>query len=384
MITKDNYEAYLLDLYENTISERDKIALFQFLEEHPDLVQECEEWVGYTLSPKLSKPFNYKALNFETLSLSNYIHFFIAYIEGELSKQEEQQVATFLEAHPVLQNEFKQFQATILKPTNETFSAKDSLVFERKAPVFPLYLKVSIQIAAVAILAVLVYPFFTTENKQLAQGSTVEHADSNLEESQSDNNEGIVSGKEIDAGITKPDLEGSNEVTRSKLITQEKNTGFKKNRSNNLPSVTTVSKPNTNRRDVVAEQIVQGADKRISIAAKEQEENLPKMPIKTNVSSNLSDLVAHLNEGKPKVIEGSEELPHLNTPAKSRLITIGEQVLAVTKEKVIGEGTFLYGFKEEVSGIVNPININVLKDMPKKKRTLKIGSFSLKRTSKKD
>ncbi|WP_439182175.1 hypothetical protein [Carboxylicivirga taeanensis] len=52
MIDKNNYEAYLLDYLEGTISDKDKQLLHAFLDDHPELKSDLETDVSLTIQPE--------------------------------------------------------------------------------------------------------------------------------------------------------------------------------------------------------------------------------------------------------------------------------------------------------------------------------------------
>jgi len=52
MITKENYEIWMIDHMDGNLSQADEQALLQFLEEHPELNEDCSDFDSYTLKPE--------------------------------------------------------------------------------------------------------------------------------------------------------------------------------------------------------------------------------------------------------------------------------------------------------------------------------------------
>jgi hypothetical protein len=133
-INKENYEAFLLDLWEGTLSEDQKMLLYSFLDKHPELDEgdalALLDDVSFT---KSNAEFDQEAIDFEKINKKNYEYFFIAYSEGDLSKSEMESVDAFLSNHPSLVKKFDQFNKARL--TEEEFDTvngikKEGLDFE--------------------------------------------------------------------------------------------------------------------------------------------------------------------------------------------------------------------------------------------------------------
>lgn len=133
-INKANYEAFLLDLWEGNLSEDQKVLLYSFLEKHPELDEgdalDLLDDVSETI-PNIT--FDKDALNFENINDKNYEYFFIAYLEGDLSESQMNNVDIFLTDHPGLDKKFDQFKRARLTEENSIVSGsveKGALQFE--------------------------------------------------------------------------------------------------------------------------------------------------------------------------------------------------------------------------------------------------------------
>jgi hypothetical protein len=134
-INKENYEAFLLDLWEGNLSEGHKAILYSFLDKHPELDE--GDALALLDDVSLTTPnveFDQATLDFESINKKNYEFFFIAYLEGDLSTSEIKNVDEFLSHHPELNTKFEQFKkARLTEATYDTLGSveKEGLDFEQ-------------------------------------------------------------------------------------------------------------------------------------------------------------------------------------------------------------------------------------------------------------
>lgn len=126
MININNYEAYLLDLWEGNISAEDKEALYAFLKLHPELKEDIDIHIPVLSTDEVG--FNKEALQYDTITSENREYFFIAYFENELTSIEKGEVDEFLKDNPQYVEEFNQFKKTQLKAPEIIFEDKKSLL----------------------------------------------------------------------------------------------------------------------------------------------------------------------------------------------------------------------------------------------------------------
>jgi hypothetical protein len=125
-----NYEAFYLDYLEGNLGEEDTALLLAFLEEHPELIEEDEDFV--LLDPAADTPvFDDKdslkmVSDDEAIALSNVEHFLIAESEGQLTEPKQEELNAFVAEHPHLEKERKYLAAMFLK-------ADTSIVYGNKA-----------------------------------------------------------------------------------------------------------------------------------------------------------------------------------------------------------------------------------------------------------
>lgn len=88
-------------------------------------------------------------------NLDNYEERFVDYMEGQLSPSEMREVETFVAQHPELEEDFKLFGISKLKPdTTVTYGKKETLIQASKTVVIPLFAKIAAMAAAIALLIV--------------------------------------------------------------------------------------------------------------------------------------------------------------------------------------------------------------------------------------
>lgn len=132
-INRNNYESRFLDYYEGTLSAEEVAALFLFLEQHPDLRAEFEEFEIIHLPENESSSFtfsNKQSLHKKDLSDDEIRERMLDNLEGNAKHELE----SYLSARPHLQKEWYDLQKTILIPSNESYSAKTSLKKNTELP----------------------------------------------------------------------------------------------------------------------------------------------------------------------------------------------------------------------------------------------------------
>src|SRR5688572_9355638 len=106
-INRSNYEVFFLDYHEGRLGAHDVAELMVFLEAHPDLKAELEEFDVAMRVPGEELRFEHKDVlkrqpDGTVVNLENYEHYFVAFLEKDLSVEEETQLTFFLAQHPEL------------------------------------------------------------------------------------------------------------------------------------------------------------------------------------------------------------------------------------------------------------------------------------------
>jgi len=138
-ITRHNCESFFLDYYEKTLSPVEVAEVLFFLEENPDLKEIFEGYEAIFLKQeKLNFPDKgslkkkYKRVEMDLvlssgINKTNYERFFIASMEGMLSKKQAQELNSFLDKHPELKKDFELFQKCKLTVEPISFDGKEQL-----------------------------------------------------------------------------------------------------------------------------------------------------------------------------------------------------------------------------------------------------------------
>lgn len=139
LITRNNYEAYLLDYYEENLSPALIAELMLFLENNPELKEDLDDFELLVLQPNETKLSTKETLKIEegTFTPINYENFIIAEIEGENTPEQSAALIAFLGVNPDKKETFLAYQQTKLIAPTLIFNDKPSLKRENK--VIPLY-----------------------------------------------------------------------------------------------------------------------------------------------------------------------------------------------------------------------------------------------------
>ena len=127
-VTKENYEAYLLDLWEGNLSKEEEVVLNDFLAQHPEL--DSDDALALQDDVSMTKPeekFDKTGVLYDSVNQQNALYFFVAYFEGDLSNDDKKEVEQFVRDHPSYSNKFKQFGKVHLPPEKIRYPYKREL-----------------------------------------------------------------------------------------------------------------------------------------------------------------------------------------------------------------------------------------------------------------
>ncbi len=145
MISRQNYEEWLIDYLDGNLSESHRKEVEGFLANNPDIQTEfagMEEAGLEGTKEIISFPARHLLYQNEInesggISESNYKEWFIASIEGDLRPEQEQKLAAFLGANPALNKEFEAFQNTRLNADTRIMYPEKQKLYQ-KARMLPL------------------------------------------------------------------------------------------------------------------------------------------------------------------------------------------------------------------------------------------------------
>lgn len=127
-INKENYEAYLLDLAEGNLSAADEKELKRFLEEHPELQEDFEDF-EFLAVPSDDVEFSDKASLKMEIS-GDLEDRMIAFHEGDLSAKEEEELHGEIAKSDAAQKDFEIYSKLYVKADEVEFADKSSLKME--------------------------------------------------------------------------------------------------------------------------------------------------------------------------------------------------------------------------------------------------------------
>ena len=159
-INKHNYEAFFLDYHEENLTPQRVADLFLFIEQHPELKEEFENFENFTLKDISSIAFENKSSLRKEITLKNKEEYFIRSVENTLNTTELTLLNNFLKQHPQFLIDFELFKKTKLSiDTAIVFEEKEKLKHRNKK-VIPFFYYIS---AAASIL--LLFGLFFLFNK---------------------------------------------------------------------------------------------------------------------------------------------------------------------------------------------------------------------------
>ena len=111
-INSTNYEEYLIDYLDGSLSLKLEAELLSFLEQHPEIESELEglnmiqletENLIYEFKEGLKKSIR----DIGAITIENFENYAIAFYEGDLSKKEQEHLQNFIKDHPTLEADFQ-------------------------------------------------------------------------------------------------------------------------------------------------------------------------------------------------------------------------------------------------------------------------------------
>lgn len=132
-ITRSNYENFIIDYIDGTLSAAGYKSMKLFLEKNPDIAEELQELQNCVLSDepenKLDKSVLYKMHSeVHEINDNNFEEFCIAYYEGNLDLKTREKLRKFVEEDPKRERTFKLYASLKLLPDMEVrFPSRKSL-----------------------------------------------------------------------------------------------------------------------------------------------------------------------------------------------------------------------------------------------------------------
>ncbi len=161
MITRENYEIYFIDYFDNNLTAQTTEELFLFLDHNQDLKEEFENFNNIELVSVNTNNFDKQSIiKTDIINESNEEYYIIGHLEANLSKEEEKYFALYLLEYPHKQELLTSFSKTILKAPFIPFPNKKSL--KQKDRVLSLFSYGLMSAIAASIALVLFFNFLNT------------------------------------------------------------------------------------------------------------------------------------------------------------------------------------------------------------------------------
>jgi hypothetical protein len=216
-IDRSNYQIWLIDWLDGNLNEIQVEQLKYFLSENPDLKEESEDLKIFRLNPS-GKPFQYKNHLNKTaanLSGSQFDYLSAAYLENDLSSDQETELMEIIDQDPERKMAFELIQKARLSPLALSYKHKHRLIRRTIVQNVIRLSLIGLSAAAIITLAVIIYI-----SKPGALQVKIEKT-----------SQAILP----DTSIKKPAIEIVSEI--SKEITSERKITSSKKQSNNMIAV---------------------------------------------------------------------------------------------------------------------------------------------------
>ncbi|NCB06673.1 MAG: hypothetical protein EOM73_00745 [Bacteroidia bacterium] len=165
-INRNNFEPYFVDYLEGNLDEKLVDDFIEFLQQNPDLKEELSFFEPVVVSPENLSFNNKKILYKEKFDAEEtFNHTAIARLEGDISPLEKAEFENYLSTHPKKKNEAALFTRTKLLPDfSVVFKSKSKLRRQSAGKIFLLWTS---RVAAVFIIALAIYTYFSKNENQL-------------------------------------------------------------------------------------------------------------------------------------------------------------------------------------------------------------------------
>jgi hypothetical protein len=158
-IDRSNYEIWLIDWLDGNLSNIQIEQLQDFLRENPDLKEEFDEHVNFRLNPS-GKSFQHKTNLKKTtanLSWSQFEYLSVAYLENDLSADQQTELKESIELDPLKKRSFELIQKMKLSPAALTYKHKKRLLRRTVAQNVIRLSLIGLSAAAIITLVVMTY-----------------------------------------------------------------------------------------------------------------------------------------------------------------------------------------------------------------------------------
>jgi anti-sigma factor RsiW len=184
-INLKNYEEYFVRYIDDELSHEEANEVTRFLHEHPELKQELEAFRSVILPVENEIRFDSKQSFKKGITTANCDEYFVRKIEGQLSIDEERELAQFLQFNPQFHRDLKAFEATKLVGDNSIVFPNKRSLKKRDGRVIPIGIR---YLASAALAASLLVIFMIKGIQWNQSGTSTQTAQQSQTENQSEKN----------------------------------------------------------------------------------------------------------------------------------------------------------------------------------------------------
>lgn len=136
MITRSNYESWMIDYMDGNLTPSERMLLLDFLNEHDDLKEELSCLKPIPLnrsdSPTYSRKDDLKVdVNaVPPINTHNYEEYMISSLEGQLCASDQERLEKFIAENPTTETDFQLLKQTVLSPPTVSYMHKADLYQE--------------------------------------------------------------------------------------------------------------------------------------------------------------------------------------------------------------------------------------------------------------
>lgn len=180
-INLDNYEEFFAAFIDKELTKEEQNKLFKFLEKHPELKQEFEDFKLTVLMPDEKIGFPEMNSLFKNSITENEIsdELLVAYLDDELEGEEKEKIANAIAQNARIKRQFEELKSASLVPDlTIVFPNKESLYrTEKKKRI--IYLDVWKYAAAAVLTGFMVWTFYPSNIDQVNKNQTVSEIKNN-------------------------------------------------------------------------------------------------------------------------------------------------------------------------------------------------------------
>ena len=174
-----NYEEHIVNYLDGKLNPVEAAELFLFLEMHPELGEDLYALAEMRVEPDLNVIYDFKdalKLNHDAdaqqISSENYLYYFIAYAEGDLSPKGMDSVNDFTDENPVLKNELLLLKECKIEPQQAIVYPNKSELKKKTGIIIPVPVRWAAFAASLLLLFSVYMRLEPTSTKSLNQTLT--------------------------------------------------------------------------------------------------------------------------------------------------------------------------------------------------------------------